>query len=292
MSTPTNHWKLGLFVVGGAALALAVAIYLGASRMTRKHVDYVSYFDESVQGLDVGSPVKFRGVTVGRVARIDVAPDHRRVAVISALDSGQLSDLRLTEKAAGSGASDRLLAPPELRAQLVNQGITGLKFLQIDFFDPHQYPPPVLGFAVPDHYLPAAASTLKNVENAVVNASDRMPELLEQLDTTLGHIDQLVTSLNTTVTDLDTKGLSARLDVTLARANAFLARLDGERGFMASAQRAMDGFGDLAAITPDLGADLSDTLREIRQAASSIQTVADALERDPDMLIKGRKVAR
>jgi paraquat-inducible protein B len=289
MSTPTNHWKLGLFVVGGAALALAVAIYLGASRMTRKHVDYVSYFDESVQGLDVGSPVKFRGVTVGRVARIDVAPDHRHVAITSALDSGQLTDLRLTE---GGHHADRLLAPPELRAQLVNQGITGLKFLQIDFFDPHQYPPPVLGFAVPDHYLPAAASTLKNVENAVVNASDRMPELLEQLDTTLGHIDQLVTSLNTTVTDLDTKGLSARLDVTLARANAFLARLDGDRGFMASAQRAMDGFGDLAAITPDLGADLSDTLREIRQAASSIQKVADALERDPDMLIKGRKVAR
>jgi phospholipid/cholesterol/gamma-HCH transport system substrate-binding protein len=289
MSTPTNHWKLGLFVVGGAALALAIAVYLGASQLTRKHVDYLSYFDESVQGVDLGSPVKFRGVTIGRVARIDVAPDHRHVAITSALDSEQLSDLRLTEP--GSHA-DRLRAPPELRVQLVNQGITGLKFLQIDFFDPEQYPVPVLGFPTPERYLPAAVSTLKNVENAVAKASDVMPQLIEQLDRTLGHIDTLVTSMNTVVTQIDARGLSARLDAAISHANAVLARLDGDRGLFASAQRALDGFGDLASMSPDLGADLSDTLREIRSAASSIQRVADALERDPDMLIKGRKVAR
>ena len=290
MSTPTNHWKLGLFVVGGGALALALAVYLGASHLTRRHVDYVSYFDESVQGLDLGAPVKFRGVTVGRVARIGVAPDHRHVAVTSALDSAELSDLKLTER---GGATDRLLAPPELRVQLVAQGITGLKFLQIDFFDPEQYPLPMLGFATPDHYLPAAASTLKNVENAVVKASDVMPQLIVQLDKTLGHIDELVTSMHTVVTQIDAKGLSTRLDYAITHANAVLSRLDGDRGLFASAQRAMDGFGDLASMSPDLGADLSDTLREIRTAASSIQRVADALERDPDMLIKGRsKVAR
>jgi ABC-type transporter Mla subunit MlaD len=289
MSTPTNHWKLGLFVVGGGALALAIAVYLGASHLTRKHVDYVSYFDESVQGLDLGSPVKFRGVTVGRVARIDVAPDHRHVAVTSALDSGQLSDLELTE---GGAHKDRLIAPPELRVQLVNQGITGLKFLQMDFFDPAQYPLPMLGFATPEHYLPTAASTLKGVENAVVKATDVMPQMIEQLDETLGHIDELVTSMNTAVKQLDVKGLSARLDHAIAHANQVLARLDGDRGLFASAQRTMDGLGDLASMSPDLGADISDTLKEIRGAASSIQRVADALERDPDMLIKGRKVAR
>jgi phospholipid/cholesterol/gamma-HCH transport system substrate-binding protein len=289
MSTPTNHWKLGLFVVGGGALALALAVYLGASQLTRKHVDYVSYFDESVQGLDLGAPVKFRGVTVGRVAKIDVAPDHRHVAVTSALGSAQLADLSLTES---SGPPDRLRAPPELRVQLVAQGITGLKFLQIDFFDPQQYPVPRLGFPTPEHYIPVAASTLKNVENAVVTASDMMPQLLTQLDLTLGHIDQLVTSMHGVVTQLDVKGLTTRIDYTISHANAVLSRLDGDRGLFASAQRAMDGFGDLASMSPDLGADLSDTLREIRSAASSIQRVADALERDPDMLIKGRKVAR
>jgi phospholipid/cholesterol/gamma-HCH transport system substrate-binding protein len=289
MSTPTNHWKLGLFVVGGSVLALALAVYLGASQLTRRHVNYVSYFDESVQGLDLGAPVKFRGVTIGRVAKIDVAPDHRHVAVTSALGTDELAELRLTESQAHP---DRLLAPPELRVQLIAQGITGLKLLQIDFFDPRQYPLPVLGFPTPERYLPVAASTLKNVENAVVTASDMMPQLLTQLDQTLGHIDTLVTSMNAVVNQLDVKGLSTRLDYTISHANAVLSRLDGDHGLFASAQRTMDGFGDLASMSPDLGADLSDTLKEIRSAASSIQRVADAHERDPDMLIKGRKVAR
>jgi phospholipid/cholesterol/gamma-HCH transport system substrate-binding protein len=312
MSTPTNHWKLGLFVVASTLCALAVVIYLGATRLAREHVDYVSYFDESVQGLDVGSVVKFRGVAVGRVAGIDVAPDHRHVAVTMAFSTQELADFRL---AAGSGHGTRLVVPPGLRAQLINQGLTGLKLVQLDFFDEQRFPVPILGFAVPERYIPATPSMLKNVENAVVSASDRMPEMLatvakasedtarileqletqrlpEQLAATLAHFDELVTSLHGAVGELDVRGLSARMNQTLAHANAVLARLDGDKGLVASTARAVDGFGDLAAMSPDLGSDLVDTLKQIRSAASSIQRVADALERDPDMLIKGRKVSR
>ncbi|HWO09338.1 MAG TPA: MlaD family protein, partial [Polyangiaceae bacterium] len=72
MATGTNHYKLGLFVLLGMAVALAFVITLGARNWNAATVRYVSYFDESVQGLEVGSPVKFRGVTVGRVAIIGV----------------------------------------------------------------------------------------------------------------------------------------------------------------------------------------------------------------------------
>ncbi len=319
MSTPTNHWKLGAFVLGGAILTMATILYLGASRLRREHVDYVSYLDESVQGLDVGSPVKFRGVVVGRVARIDVAPDRRHVAVTSALSTEQLGDLGLSE---GEGGQTRLLMPTELRMQLVSQGLTGLKFLQIDFFDPRLYPAPVLSFAPPERYIPAAVSTVKTIESSVVSASDSLPEMMqgltrvsdraarmmEQLETqklpehlaeTLAHLDLLLGHMNDAIVGLDLKGLStqaragiARLNATVARADAILERLDGDHGLFASAQRATDAFGDFATMSPDIGSDLSDTLHDIRAAATSIQRVADALERDPDMLIKGRKVAR
>ena len=68
MSAPSNHWKLGLFVVAGVGLFLALLGGLGARGLRKETVTYTTYFDESVQGLDVGSPVKFRGVTIGNVA--------------------------------------------------------------------------------------------------------------------------------------------------------------------------------------------------------------------------------
>src|SRR5699024_10296124 len=81
VASKTNHWKLGLFVVAALAIALATVVALGLRRLNRAADPLVTYFDESVQGLDVGSPVKFRGVTLGNVQSISVAPDHLHVEV-------------------------------------------------------------------------------------------------------------------------------------------------------------------------------------------------------------------
>ena len=85
MAVGTNRWKLGLFVLVGFGVALAALLLLGARSWGKKTVEVVSYFDESVQGLELGTSVKFRGVTVGRVASIDIARDLRHVQVTSEL---------------------------------------------------------------------------------------------------------------------------------------------------------------------------------------------------------------
>ena len=83
----------------------------------------VAYFDESVQGLDVGSPVKFRGVTVGDVSDITIAPDHRHVQVTSDIYVDALRRLGIGRARAPpkGGSSTRCL-----RMQLVSAGITGV----------------------------------------------------------------------------------------------------------------------------------------------------------------------
>src|SRR5580700_6513565 len=95
MAAPTNHWKLGLFVVAGFVVSVASIAALGARSLQRETVSYASFFDESVQGLDVGSPVKFRGVAIGSVSVINIAPDHRQVAVTCQLEVSQLDELGL-----------------------------------------------------------------------------------------------------------------------------------------------------------------------------------------------------
>ena len=96
-TTATNHWKLGLFVLASLAAVVGVTFWLGSHLFQRKSFEAISYFDESVQGLELGSPVKWRGVTVGTVRDITVAPDGRHVQVASDIFVDALQRLGLEQ---------------------------------------------------------------------------------------------------------------------------------------------------------------------------------------------------
>jgi phospholipid/cholesterol/gamma-HCH transport system substrate-binding protein len=315
MSTHVNHWKLGAFVVMGFVLALVTILVLGARSLKKSSVSYVTFFDESVQGVEVGSPVKFRGVTVGTVSAIDIAQDKRHVAITSDLAMNDLDDLGLS---VGKGRDRTIGVPPDLRMQLASQGITGVKFLQIDFFKIADNPLPTLPFPVPHNYIPAAVSTMKNLEDAVVHAVDRLPEVADAVMHIAGRVDtlmdevgrekipentgialqsliQVLATIQRSVNGLHTEKLSAtaqvaldNLDATIDKLNQVLARLDGDKGLVASVQRASNTVGDVASNARGLGPELETTLRDVQDLVVSMQGVADALVRDPDMLLKGR----
>lgn len=306
MSTPTNHWKLGLFVVAGFIAVVATVLLLGARSLEKESVRYNSYFDESVQGLDVGSPVKFRGVTIGSVAAIAVAEDHRHVEVSCDLAVKVLNSLGLSVEKA-KGLKTKMDIPPDLRVQLGSSGITGVKFILIDFFNPADYPPLELPFGVPENYIPAAPSVMKNLETSVVHAVDRFPELAEQLVIVLARVDKVVGGLEaqnipahvaTTLSSLDQVlkdvhaadpgKLSRQAQENLKNLNDVLARLGGDKGLAASARRTSDAMGSMAQNANHVGPALEETMRDVQSAAQSIQRLADSLDLDPDMLIKGR----
>lgn len=317
MATGTNHWKLGLFVILGIALSLASLVALGARNWNERSVSYVSYFDESVQGLEVGSPVKFRGVTVGRVSAIDIAPNQRHVAVTSSIANEQLERLNLGRPAQGDGAETPLVMHPELRVQLAQTGITGVKFVLIDYFDPAENPLPSLPFAVPDNYLPGVPSTLKSLETSVMKTTDRFPDIARDLSETMSKFnavmdqvesgklpDRAVTALGETTLAMrqlnqqlaafdagamsrDVRKTLGAFDASLERMNALLDRFTGEAGLIGGAERSLGSIAEMARGAQSLGPELEVTLRDVQGAARSIRRFADALERDPDMLLKG-----
>jgi ABC-type transporter Mla subunit MlaD len=317
MALGTNRWKLGLFVILGSGVALAALIIFGARRWNERTVSYFTYFDESVQGLDPGSPVKFRGVTVGRVASIEVAPDHRHVQVSLELSSEQLERLNL-----GSlRRSDPAIATSKLRVQLSQTGITGVKFILLDFFDGSTGPPLTLPFPTPRNTIPSTPSTMKNLEDAVVRAAGHIPEIMgavlgtmtkmndlldsvaaerlpERASKTLAAADATMGELRGQVRDLNAGELSVQakkdlveLERTLQSAERVISRLDSEKGLVQSVERVANSVGEVARGAHAVGPELELTLREVRGAARSIRHFADTLERDPDMLLKGRAVA-
>jgi len=287
-TTATNHWKLGLFVLVGVLAMIAALFWLGARRFQRTSFPAVSYFDESVQGLDVGSPVKFRGVTVGNVADITIAPDHRHVQVTSDIYVDALVRLGLGERAPKHGEE---FMNPLLRVQLVSAGITGVRFLQTDFFHPGRFREPILPFEPPWNYIPSAPSTLKSVGDTAIDVVNRLPNLeariteaLVTMNTTLASIDRFVTGLQ------DENGSFDRLLVQLRTTTMHLddaveeAQLAGTttaiRTAAGTVAEAANGFGEMRE-------DLQASLATLRETLDSVRTVADALERDPSVLLRG-----
>lgn len=305
-SAASRHFKLGLLALAALAALVIAGLALGLRGLGARIVDYHTYFDESVQGLDIGAPVKYRGVRIGNVSSIAVAPDNKHVAVGLALIADEAERLGLAE------------ANPALRTQLANQGLTGVKFVEIDFTDPAANPPPELPFPPGPRYVPARTSTIKSLEESLGGLGQRLPELFDRAVSTLSKLERLLDALRddqvprriadavagvgAAVGDirrlaqhLDRARLGDRAAATLGRIDAATARLTaaldqvgGEHGLLASARRATDAIGNLGAGAGGSTAELERALRQIGDAAQAFRELVEDIDRDPDMLVKGR----
>jgi ABC-type transporter Mla subunit MlaD len=282
----TNHWKLGLFVVTGLSVGLMAIFWLGLRRLNRDSVSTVTYFDESVQGLDVGSPVKFRGVTLGTVHTITVAPDHRHVEVWMKVYTDELRHMGF--------APERPL-DPTLRPQLASAGITGVKFVQFDTFSPERYPVPELEFAPPErYYVPSVPSTLKSLEEVANELLDKLPKLTDQLGDTLAEAKKSLRALTDVASWVrsDESGLKrtvASFDEAARTLKQAIhdAELSQTTGSIRSAASSVDS---AAGKLGGQSGQLEETLVGLREALEAVRALAARLERDPSALVRGRTV--
>ena len=262
----TNYWKVGLFVVSTFVLAVAALFWLAARRLNREVYPAVTYFDESVQGLDIGAAVKMRGVTIGSVNDISFAPGGRLVEVQVNIFSDVMERL-------GFGFLEEhwetAAHPDGLRAQLVTSGITGIKLLSVDYFEPEAHPPMELGFQPKMHYLPSTTSTLKTLEEGVNEFLFRAPRLMEK-------IEELAVTSERSVRELDTAALSERLLSLMERIEGKLEGLDLEKVVADGAALLADA--RVAAV------DLRELVHDLRSEEGSFVTTLKTLERSATRL--------
>jgi len=297
----TNYWKLGAFVLGGLALAMAVLIWLGAANWNRHTRTVTTYFDESVQGLEVGSPIKFRGVSVGSVHEISVASDLRHVRVTSLVYENVLRRLGLAEKNEPKNTGFLQGEPKdrEVRIQLASTGITGVKFLQIDFFDTKRFPVEKLPFDPGPNYVPSTPSTLKSIEEAAVDVGMQLPDLTMRASQTLQRLANSVENIEHTVEPLladngavvRTLNQWERTGAQIERASATLdqelraAKISTTTTALRDASAAVITFSTDVSATAD---DARDGLVSLQETLDSIRALTDYLERDPASLVRGR----
>ena len=236
MSQKANYFKLGLFVIGAIAAGVVVLIIIGSGRWLQKRITIETYFNESVQGLDIGSKLKYRGVAIGEVTRIGFTynsyqldrPMAERARFV--LVEAQLDPKALGGRAGAGDLTNRESAQQEvergLRVRLAPLGITGTSYLEVDYMDP---PPPTLQIDwTPENiYIPSARSTV----TALVNAASEIMERLHKLDIegTLANVNKLLVTFNDRVEAINTRDISKRTERVLGKLETALDNIDAKK---------------------------------------------------------------
>jgi paraquat-inducible protein B len=317
MAKQANRKLIGGFVVLAVGILAASVVIFGSGEFFKEKREYVLYFDGSVKGLRVGSPVLFRGVEVGAVKSIVIrsyVKEHKAyipVFIEIYPDSFQFvaegADLEEFRKNWKKNLPE--LIKLGLRAQLVSESlITGQLAIELAMHPDSPIELRNLDKDCPE--IPTMPSTIaqlfKELEEidlgemgrrlqSILSGADKLvndPKLAESVT----ELDGLLKDARHLVGHLDAKvdPLTDNLDGTLSDARKLLNTADGElKPLVDNLNTTLEEFSRLARNTgtildPALKYELENTLKDLSEASRAIQLLAEYLKRHPDALLKGK----
>ncbi len=293
MASQKTKFAVGLFVTVGTGIAIMAVIWLGMSSIFQKGRFYAAYFDESVQGLSKDSPLKYRGVSIGRVERIGVASDSKLIEVVLKVETGQPLE-------------------SDIVAQLKIVGITGSMFIELDLKkegEPDRSPS--LGF--PSEY-PIVASKPSDISE-LLRGFDEILRQIKALDLK-GISDGIKLTLenaNQKIEDVDFKGVSENLNALLTETGRAVSRVgkavgrveklvaDNEKGILAAVKDfsvAMKNADDFFAKGAELIDETDDSILHLKRhllvlgqnltrASASLNRLIELVSDHPSQLLLG-----
>lgn len=285
MSAKANYFKIGAFILSALTITVIAIVVLSGGKWFKKIVYWESYFDESVQGLAVGAPIKYRGVQVGTVEAVEFVGDvygrdlstedrlryGRYVRVI-----GSATDVtpHLSQKEQETALASSIVAG--LRVRLTSQGVTGVVYVEADYFDPKVYPAMEVPWKPHYQYMPSAPSTVTVLGAALQNIARDLEKT--DLHTVIRDFDTLVLEMTKLVNGTNVQVLSSQTGQVLAEIQGLAqqARRVVEsrqlNTFLSDGAHAVAGARDLIM-------ELSQTSKQIRLAADKLPDASFRLER-------------
>jgi len=305
MGEKVNYALVGLFVIVlGGALVVAV-LWLGYGQPTERYRTYAGYFEESVSGLSEGAAVRYRGVEVGRVQRIDLdREDPSRVEVlldiepdapiktdtIALLASHGLTGLAFVELTGGSRDAPRLEAPPGAPYPVIETGPS--LFVRLDtavstLLEEMRGTVTALGTVgdqvshlLDSQNIEVSAEILRNVRNVTASLADQSADLAAGVE----HVNRIAA---------DAARVSGELPEVLDRVRQTLGALERTASAIADAATGIGGLaeearGELRGLAQAAVPEVSRALSQVRELAETLNRLAQTLERDPAILLRGR----
>ncbi len=297
MEPRLSYTAVGLFVLLLAAAFVGGVLWLSSGTLRRDHVIYHIYMSESVSGLNVDAPVKYRGVDVGRVRAIELVPDGPvQVRIVAAIRR----DVPIKA---------------DTVATLRVQGLTGIAYVELEGGS-REAPPLEALPGQPAPVIPSRPSFLARLDTHLDElignlnqAAHGVARLLDErtrahLRHTLANLERLTASLNESVARLDraleaaARTADAAADVA-ARAGPALARIEAAAAALErmadrlgrTGERLGDDYGRLAGhlqtAAEETLPEVQRAIADLREAAASLRHFGRVLEQDPRVLLFG-----
>jgi paraquat-inducible protein B len=322
MSQKPNPTSIGLFIVIGAALGVTGLLLFGSTKMFTKTTEVIVYFDESLNGLNEGAPVKYRGVTIGSVKRVMVhfnqATNDYAMPVILELRADLIRDRWREPAEPFSEKAVKGRVYGGLRATLQAESlVTGVLYVNISpnpkASEAHFHQLKKIYPEVPSEptqiqqiFDNLASLDLKGIStnlNAAITRLDLVLRDLQMAEISAGLTNTLA-SLNQLISSPDIGNSLASLRMTLDEYRALGERLNGRidpladsiTNMLAEANRTLtqlQGASDnlRGMLRPDapLQHNLDQLLRQFAGTAESVSALAEFLRQHPNALITGRE---
>ena len=212
-----SYFKVGVFVIVAAVIAVVGVILLGVGTVFQKNILVETYIDESVQGLNIGSPVKFRGVPLGKVEQISLTSVEYATAKRYVLvRTGISPDLFRGNLAELSTSGFQTEITRGLRLRMAAQGLTGVAYLEADYADPQRNPPLEIDWQPKYPYVPSTRSRITQLGESV----EKILHGIENVD-----LGRLVDGIEKSLSAITKVAEGANLEKLGREANVFLSEV-------------------------------------------------------------------
>jgi len=267
-----SKFKLGLFIILAAAVFFAGLLILGSLDRFKEKAYITTFVSESVQGLSVGSSVKYQGVPIGAVREIAIYPRGNVIRIdmevnISKFkiqeEDGDTVSITVDEFNKGIARA----VEKGLRCRLELEGITGGKYVELQF-DKDSTPPELSAdqFALDAPYIPSLPSLISDLRGSVTS-------ILAKLDS----IDYkgLSDKANATLEAINERSIP-KLDATLDSVNSMITSI--EKDLIPSAHQSIDNLEKLTG--SDVRQRIETLIENAKLASESVQSLVKTVEEE------------
>ena len=320
-----DYFRLGAFIALGLVLLIAGLLAFGGGQAFSEKVLCETYVDGSVQGVDIGTPVKFRGVQIGRVRSINFLFNlYGDGGVLNQAKNFVVLVMEIDRQVSPGMFDKDMLEPIEkniaegLRVRIEPQGITGLNYLDFGFVDPKRYPALPISWT-PDHlYIPYApgeiTSALDSLNNLmrqveklnISGLSTGMQDLLTNLNNAVleAKVGELSAQLLSLITELkgtleqadiatvskDIRILSENLEASLDKADLGTLGTDARHlinGLQDSNRRLQNLLGNIEPVTRPGSGDLQVVITNAAEISENLLILSKELKQRPSLILWG-----
>ena len=296
MSKQANKTLIGTFVVSAVILAIAGIIILGSGKIFKETVKYVLYFENSINGLNKGSAVVWKGVKIGSVISITINANAEdlsiRIPVIIEIDPEKIKIKDPKHHYNTEKQLERMIKHG-LKAQLQMQSlVTGMLMVDLDF-----RPDVPIKLVDTDNIYPEIPTSPSTMQSLAKQFS-KFPfeDMLKKIQAIITGVEKVTTSpeilegihsMNQTIKDARKviKRVDSNIDVL---ADSIRKAAEATTITVKQAQKTLVAAENTLGKNSEIVKQVNETLSELSAAARAIENLADYIERHPESLLKGK----